>query len=162
MTTRVWAGGGSSSVHTHPRQKEKENVPETPLTPVGLRCRRKALGLSRAELGELLGVNAGVVRSWEIGKTWPRDPISVHMLLGNLEDAALDCVDALTAPADDENEDVRTIPTALFSYVDQASYEQGCEWAARLPLSTYQACVGRAFAFLADQDIPVEINTRTS
>lgn len=133
-----------------------------PLTPAGLRCRRKALGLSRAEFGAIVDVNAGAIRSWEIGKTWPRDPISIHMLLGNLEDAALDCVDELTAPADNESEDVRTIPTALFSYVDQASYEQGCEWADRLPLSTYQACVGRAFAFLSDQDIPVEIITRTS
>lgn len=133
-----------------------------PLTPAGLRCRRKALGMSRGDLAEALDVNEGVIRSWEIGKTWPRDPISIHMLLGNLEDAALDCVDDLTAPADDEIEDVRVIPTALISYVDQASYERGCEWASRLPLSTYQACVGRAFAFLADQDIPVEIITRTS
>ena len=54
------------------------------------------------------------------------------------------------------------VPTALFSYVDHAAYEQDCEWAARLPLSTYQACVGRAFAFLSDQDVPVEIITRTS
>lgn len=133
-----------------------------PLTPAGLRCRRKALGMSRGDLADALDVNDGAIRSWEIGKTWPRDPISIHMLLGNLEDAALDCVDDLTAPADDENEDVRVIPTALISYVDQAAYEQGCEWAARLPLSTYQACVGRAFAFLSDQDIPVEIITRTS
>lgn len=133
-----------------------------PLTPAGLRCRRKALGMSRGDLAAALDVNEGAIRSWEIGKTWPRDPISIHMLLGNLEDAALDCVDALTDPADDENEDVRAVPTALFSYVDQAAYEQDCEWASRLPLSTYQACVGRAFAFLADQDIPVEIVTRTS
>lgn len=132
------------------------------LTPVGLRCRRKALGLTRAELGELIEAPESAIRSWEIGKGAPRDPISIHMLLGNLEDAALDCVDELTAPADDEIEDVRVIPTALFSYVDHAAYEQGCEWASRLPLSTYQACVGRAFAFLADQDIPVEIITRTS
>lgn len=132
------------------------------LTPVGLRCRRKALGLTRAELGELIEASESAIRSWEIGKGAPRDPISIHMLLGNLEDAALDCVDELTAPADDEIEDVRVIPTALFSYVDHAAYEQGCEWASRLPLSTYQACVGRAFAFLADQDIPVEIITRTS
>lgn len=132
------------------------------LTPSGLRCRRKALGLTRAELGDLINAPESAIRSWEIGKGAPRDPISVHMLLGNLEDAALDCVDELTAPADDENEDVRAIPVALFSYVDQAAYEQGCEWAARLPLSTYQACVGRAFAFLADQDIPVEIVTRTN
>ena len=133
-----------------------------PLTPAGLRCRRKALGLTRAELATHVGAPESAIRSWEIGKSTPRDPISVHMLIGNLEDAALDCVDELTAPADDEIEDVRVAPTALFSYVDQAAYEQGCEWADRLPLSTYQACVGRAFAFLADQDIPVEIITRTS
>lgn len=132
------------------------------LTPVGLRCRRKALGLTRAELGDLIEAPESAIRSWEIGKGAPRDPLSVHMLLGAIEDTALDCVDELTASADDETEDVRVIPTALFSYVDQASYEQGCEWADRLPLSTYQACVGRAFAFLADQDIPVEIITRTT
>lgn len=133
-----------------------------PLTPVGLRCRRKALGLTRAELGDLIDAPESAIRSWEIGKGAPRDPISVHALLGSLEDAALDCVDELTAPADDEIEDVRVVPTALFSYVDQAAYEQGCEWADRLPLSTYQACVGRAFAFLAAEDIPVEIVTRTN
>ena len=133
-----------------------------PLTPAGLRCRRKALGLTRAELGDLIDAPESAIRSWEIGKGTPRDPISVHMLLGNLEDAALDCVDELTAPADDETEDVRVISTALISYVDRAAYEQGCEWASRLPLSTYQACVGRAFAFLADQDIPVEIITHTN
>jgi len=134
---------------------------EIRLIPVGLRCRRKALGLSRTELGELLGVNSGVIRSWEISKTKPRDPASIYALLGNLEAAALDCVDALTAPAD-EIEDVRGGHTALIAYADQSVYEQGCEWADRLPLSTYQACVGRAAALMADHDIPVEIIARTS
>lgn len=133
-----------------------------PLTPAGLRCRRKALGLSRGDLAAFIGVSEGAVRSWEIGKTQPRDPLSIHVLLGNLEDNALDCVHELTAPADDEAEDVRVIPTALISYIDQAAYERGCEWAGLLPLSAYQACVGRAFALLADQDIPVEIITRTT
>lgn len=130
---------------------------ETPLTPVGLRCRRKALGLSRAELGELLGVNAGVIRSWEIDKSEPRDPVSVHTLLGALEDAALDCVDELTAPADDEDEAVRSLPTALISYARQEDYEQHSRWAQALPLSAYQACVGHAYQLLADDGIPVEI-----
>lgn len=133
-----------------------------PLTSVGLRCRRKALGLTRAELGDLIEAPESAIRSWEIGKGMPRDPLSVHMLLGDLEDAALDCVDDLTSPADDENEDVLVIPTALISYIDQATYERGCEWADRLPLSTYQACVGRAFALLSGEDIPVEIITRTT
>ena len=118
--------------------------------------------MSLGDLAALLDVNDGVIRSWEIGKTWPRDPVSIHMLLGSIEDEALNCVDDLTAPADDENEDARACPTALFSYVDQAAYERGCEWADRLPLSTYQACVGRAFALLADQDILAEIITRTN
>ena len=78
-----------------------------PITPAGLRCRRKALGLTRAELGAIVDAPESAIRSWEIGKGAPRDPLSVHMLLGNLEDAALDCVDDLTAPADDEIEDVR-------------------------------------------------------
>lgn len=134
---------------------------EIPLTPISLRCRRKALGLSSAELGELLGVNAGVIRSWEIGKTKPRYPGSVYRLLDSLEAAALDCVDALTAPAD-ETEDVRGGHTALIAYTDRTAYEQGCEWADRLPLSVYQACVGSAFVLLVDQDTPIEIITRTS
>lgn len=130
---------------------------ETPLTPVGLRCRRKALGLSRAKLGERLGVNAGVIRSWEIGKTRPRDPVSIHMILAALEDAALDCVDELTAPADDETEAVRSLPTALFAYARQEDYERHSGWAQVLPLSVYQACVGHAYQLLADDGIPVEI-----
>ena len=132
-------------------------MPETPLTPVGLRCRRKALGLSRAKLGERLSVNAGVIRSWEIDKTWPRDPVSVHMLLCAFEEAALDCVDELTAPADDETEAVRSLPTALFAYARQEDYERHSRWAQVLPLSTYQACVGHAYQLLADDGIPVEI-----
>ena len=59
-------------------------MPRNPLTPVGLRCRREALGLSRADLAEIFDVNEGTIRSWEIGKSEPRDPLSVHMTLGNL------------------------------------------------------------------------------
>lgn len=132
------------------------------LIPVGLRCRRKALGLSRAELGELLGAPESAIRSWEIGKTTPRDPKSVNMLLSSLEAAALDCVDDLTVPDDDEIEDVRGGHTALIAYADKTTYERVCGWANRLPLSAYQACVGRASELLADQGIPVEIITRTS
>lgn len=130
---------------------------KAPLTPAGLRCRRKALGLSRAELGNLLGVNAGVVRSWEIGKSEPRDPVSVHMLLGELEVAALDCVDELTVSADDESEAVRSLPTALFVYARREDYDRHSGWAQALPLSAYQACVGHAYQLLADDGIPVEI-----
>lgn len=130
---------------------------EIPLTPISLRCRRKALGLTRAELGDIIGAPENAIRSWEIGKSMPRDQKSVNMLLSSLEVAALDCVDALTTPADCEIEDGDVSPVVLISYVDQVAYEQGCEWAARLPLSTYQACVGNAAALLADHGLNVSI-----
>lgn len=135
---------------------------EIPLTPVSLRCRRKALGLTRAELGDLINAPESAIRSWEIGKNVPRDPKSVNMLLSSLEVAALDCVDELTTPADCEIEDGGISPTVLISYVDQVSYEQYCEWAVRLPLSTYQACVGDAAVLLAEHGLTVRIIARTS
>ena len=127
------------------------------LTPVGLRCRREALGLSRADLAEILDVNEGTVRSWEIAKSKPRDPIGVHMALGALEDAALECLDELLAPADDRDETVRSLPTALIAYSTQADYEQHTRWAQRLPIAAYRACVGRAFQLLSEDGIPVII-----
>lgn len=132
-------------------------MPCNPLTPVGLRCRREALGLSRADLAEIFDVNEGTIRSWEISKSEPRDPLSVHMTLGNLEDTALECLDELLAPIEDQDETVRSLPTALIAYSTQADYEQHTRWAQRLPLAAYRACVGRAFQLLSDDDIPVEI-----
>ena len=132
-------------------------MPRIPLTPVGLRCRREALGLSRADLAEILDVNEGVIRSWEIGKSEPRDPIGVHMAIGALEDAALECLDELLAPADDRDETVRSLPTALIAYATQSDYQQHTRWAHRLPVAAYRACVGRAYQLLSDDDIPVEI-----
>ena len=132
-------------------------MPRNPLTPVGLRCRREALGMSRADLAKVLKVNEGVIRSWEIGKSEPRDPLSVHMILGNLEDESLECLDELLAPVEDQDETVRSLPTALIAYSTQADYEQHTRWAQRLPLAAYRACVGRAFQLLSDDDIPVEI-----
>lgn len=132
-------------------------MPHNPLTAVGLRCRREALGLSRADLAALLDINEGTVRSWEIAKSEPRDPLSVHMALGALEDAALECLDELLAPADDQDDSVRSLPTALIAYSTQADYEQHTRWAHRLPIAAYRACVGRAFQLLSEDDIPVEI-----
>lgn len=135
---------------------------EIPLTPVSLRCRRKALGLTRAELGDIIGAPESAIRSWEIGKNVPRDPKGVNMLLTGLEVAALDCVDELTTPADCEIEDAGVSPVVLISYVDQVAYEQWCEWADKIPLSMYQACVGDAAVLLAEHGLTVRIIARTS
>lgn len=132
-------------------------MPRSPLTPVGLRCRREALGLSRADLAKILDVNEGVIRSWEIAKSEPRDPLGVHMALDAFENAALECLDELLAPIEDQDKTVRSLPIALIAYATQVDYEQHTRWAQRLPIAAYRACVGRAFQLLSDDDIPVEI-----
>ena len=132
-------------------------MPHNPLTPVGLRCRREALGLSRADLAKILDVNEGVIRSWEIAKSEPRDPLGVHMALVALADATLECLDELLSPIEDQDEAVRSLPIALIAYATQADYEQCTRWAQRLPIAAYRACVGRAFQILSEDGIPVEI-----
>lgn len=119
------------------------------LTPVGLRCRRKALGLTRAELGKLIGAPESAVRSWEIGKSRPREPLVIHTLLRNIEDAADDCVAALFEPYTHDFKALGIGPCDLEVYSTQAAYEEHSEWADILLFSTYQACVGRVFSRLS-------------
>lgn len=123
------------------------------LTPVGLRCRRKALGLTRAELGELIVAPESAIRSWEIGKSRPRDPLAIHMILGNIEDAADDCVAELLGRYNHDFKALGIGPDDLEVYSTQAAYEEHSEWACLLPFSTYQACVGRVFSRLASLGI---------
>lgn len=130
-------------------------MPHNPLTPVGLRCRREALGLSRADLARILNTSEGVIRSWEISKSEPRDPISIDKAFSALEDAALDCLNELLTHA--EYKSAQGLAVTLTAYSTQADYEQNTHFAQRLPVAAYRACVGRAFQILSDEDIPAEI-----
>lgn len=130
-------------------------MPHNPLTPVGLRCRREALGLSRADLAMILNTSEGVIRSWEISKSEPRDPISINEAISTLEDAALDCLNELLTHA--EYKSAQGLAVTLTAYSTQADYEQNTHFAQRLPVAAYRACVGRAFQILSDEDIPAEI-----
>lgn len=123
------------------------------LTPVGLRCRRKALGLTRAELGKLIDAPESAIRSWEIGKSRPREPLAIHMLLGNIEDTADDCVAVLFEPYVHDFKALGIGPCDLEVYSTQVAYEEHSEWANLLPFSTYQACVGRVFSRLSSLNI---------
>nr|WP_303771619.1 hypothetical protein [Schaalia odontolytica] len=127
------------------------------LTPVGLRCRRKALGLTRAELGELIVAPESAIRSWEIGKSRPRDPLAIHMILGNIEDAADDCVAELLKSYNHNFKALGIGPHDLEVHSTQTAYEEHSEWASLLPFSTYQACVGRVFSRLATLDIHIHV-----
>ena len=128
-----------------------------PLTSIGIRTRREGLGLSRRELAEILDVKESGVRSWEIGKTEPRDPMWLHMILGGLEDEMMNLVDDLTDPADGDKPETGE-PLFLRSYISQSDYETlEPYWSKLLPMSTYRAAVAVAALILQAHDIPTYI-----
>ena len=103
----------------------------------------------------ILNTSEGVIRSWEISKSEPRDPISINEAISTLEDAALDCLNELLTHA--EYKSAQGLAVTLTAYSTQADYEQNTHFAQRLPVAAYRACVGRAFQILSDEDIPAEI-----
>ena len=64
-----------------------------------LRCYRKSLGLSQAELAELLDVSQNTISRWEAEIRSPRDPVEVLMRLYELSDVFDDVVDDVIALA---------------------------------------------------------------
>ncbi len=57
------------------------------MTPTGLRARRRALGLTQAELGAVLGVAANTVARWERGELAMGSPQLVRLALEQVERA---------------------------------------------------------------------------
>ena len=68
-------------------------MPNTPIDRLELIARREALGFSRADLAEALGVSFDTAKSWELGRT--RIPAGVRDDLVSLEEAMDDAVDAI-------------------------------------------------------------------
>lgn len=121
---------------------------------MGFRARREALGLSRKNLGELIGVGESTIRNWEIGKGEPRDPMSIHMLLGGLEDEMLLLIDQLMEPMDGDKPKTGE-PLYLRCYEHQSDYETlEPYWSKLLPIQTHRVAVAIAANMLNDDNIP--------
>lgn len=56
------------------------------MDPIELVARRRALGLTQAELGQALGMNQIAISRWETGANQPRYPVSLTTALSELED----------------------------------------------------------------------------
>ena len=67
--------------------------------PVEWRARREALGLPQDVFAGLVGAKQDVVSKWEHGKRSPRDPVSVHMRMSELEDVMEDLIAQIVADA---------------------------------------------------------------
>lgn len=120
---------------------------------MGFRARREALGLSRKNLGELIGVGESTIRNWEIGKGEPRDPMSIHMLLGGLENKMLLLIDQLMEPMDGDKPETGE-PLYLRCYEHQSDYEtMEPYWGKLLPIQTHRVAVAIAANLLNDDNI---------
>lgn len=151
LTGAAWRGRGAdgAAVHGHGRPSAAlaaaarwaAGLDRTPaITPLAIRARRGALGLSQAELAALLGMGQPTLAQWETGVRSPRDPEGVARALADLEDRA----EAIAAAA------AREGAGALTTYARDADW-----WAAdpdaaaeRIPAAVHRAATARAAARL--------------
>ena len=154
LTGAAWRGRSAdgAAVHGHGRPpaalaaaaRWAAGLDRTPaITPLAIRARRGALGLSQAELAGLLGMGQSALAQWETGARSPRDPEGVARALADLEDRAEDVVAAAVAAA-------RQGAGVLTTYARDADW-----WAAdpdaaaeRIPAAVHRAAIARAAAAL--------------
>lgn len=96
LTGVAWTGRGADGASTNNHggieaaiaaaRSWAAGLDELPaLTPTGLKARRQALGLSQAELGDILDVSQAAVAQWESGAKAPRNPTQVATALASAE-----------------------------------------------------------------------------
>lgn len=97
LTGMSWSGRGADGASTHNHggieaatavaRSWAAGLDELPaLTPTGLKARRQALGLSQAELGDIIDASQAAITQWENGARAPRNPTQVATALAAAED----------------------------------------------------------------------------
>lgn len=112
---------------------------------INIMIRRKGLGLSQAELADMLDTSQITISRWETGARTPHDPLTIHILFDEYEERFLDLVDELVSVAEDEEKLANAPEVAYPMYRTQAEYAERCPHAKRLPyLGMYQMAVAQA------------------
>ena len=112
---------------------------------INIMIRRKGLGLSQAELADMLDTTQITISRWETGVRAPHDPLTIHILLDEYEERFLDLVDELVSVAEDEEKLANAPEVAYPIYRTQGDYQERCPHAKRLPyLGMYQMAVAQA------------------
>lgn len=112
---------------------------------INIMIRRKGLGLSQAELADMLDTTQITISRWETGARTPHDPLTIHILFDECEERFLDLVDELVSVAEDEEKLANAPEVAYPMYRTQDEYQERCPYAKRLPyLGMYQMAVAQA------------------
>lgn len=120
----------------------------TTVEPVEWRSRREALGLSQDAYAAWIGTSQAAVSNWEHGRRSPRDPVSVHMRVSELEDILEDLIAQIVADAVVGDDVVE-----LVTYATDEDWWAASPGARRagLPAQLHRVATARAAVELAEE-----------
>lgn len=151
LTGVSWSGRGADGASTHNHggieaataaaRSWAAGLDELPaLTPAGLKARRQALGLSQAELGDIIDASQAAVAQWETGARAPRDPAQVAAALAAAEDQLHHFTQQLTQTARKHADQAGTKVVILTTFSSGGLIDS-----ADLTPALHRTAAGRAF-----------------
>lgn len=151
LTGASWTGRGADGASTHNHggieaataaaRSWAAGLDELPaLTPAGLKARRQALGLSQAELGDIIDASQAAVAQWETGARAPRDPTQVDAALAAAEDQLHHFTQQLTQTAKEHADQAGTKVVILTTFSSGGLIDS-----AELSPALHRTATGRAF-----------------
>lgn len=151
LTGMSWSGRGAdgASIHNHGgieaatavARSWAAGLDETPaLTPAGLKARRQALGLSQAELGDIIDASQAAIAQWETGARAPRNPAQVATALAAAENRLHHFTQQLTQTAKEHADHAGTRVVILTTLSNDDPIDS-----ADLTPALHRTATGRAF-----------------
>jgi len=151
LTGMSWSGRGADGASTHNHggieaatavaRSWAAGLDELPaLTPAGLKARRQALGLSQAELGDIIDASQAAITQWENGARAPRDPTQVDAALAAAEDQLHHFTQQLTQTAKEHADQAGTKVVILTTFSSGGLIDS-----AELSPALHRTATGRAF-----------------
>ena len=151
LTGASWTGRGAdgASIHNHggieaataAARSWAAGLDELPaLTPAGLKARRQALGLSQAELGNIINASQAAIAQWETGARAPRNPTQVATALAAAEDQLHHFTKQLAQAAKNHADHTGTRVVVLTTLSDSSLIDS-----TELSPALHRTAAGRAF-----------------
>ena len=138
LTGVAWTGRGAATAAARSWAAGLDEIPA--LTPTGLKARRQALGLSQAELGDIIDASQAAVAQWEIGARAPRNPTQVAAALASAENELHNLIQQLVQAAKKHADHAGTKVVTLTTFSSSDLIDS-----AELTPALHRTATGRAF-----------------